>query len=306
MIIKKNTTWLRLLFCVKGSSFEDTWLRILGVTAVAVVVTVFRDQISGYTLTTTPFTLIGVSLGIFLGFRNNASYDRFWEGRKLWGAMVNTARTLARQSYTLIDSEDAELPEFRRRFVHRVIAFTHAFRHHLRSSDPTEDIKEFLSQEDLSTALSKKHRPLALLKQLGDDLRFARGKGWIHELHVPAVDAQLVEVSNILGACERIRSTPIPFTYTILIHRIVAFYCLLLPFGIIDTVGLVTPVVVFLISHAFFGLDAIGDEIEEPFGLHTHDLPIHGISRNIEINLRELLGETELPEQLEPTDGVLV
>ena len=122
---------------------------------------------------------------------------------------------------------------------------------------------------------------------------------------MPAIDSQLVELSNILGGCERIKNTPIPFTYTILIHRIVAFYCLLLPFGIIDTAGELTPVVVLLISHAFFGLDAIGDEIEQPFGTLPNHLPLATISRNVEINLLELTDDPSRPEPLTPVNGLL-
>ena len=104
---------------------------------------------------------------------------------------------------------------------------------------------------------------------------------------------------------DRIKNTPIPFSYTVLIHRIVASYCMFLPFGIVDTMGIMTPVVVLLISHAFFGLDAIGDEIEEPFGIQPNDLPLFTISRNIEVNLLELLGDHDTPTRIAPKGGVL-
>jgi putative membrane protein len=309
VIVKHRISWIRLLFQVKGSSLEETWPRITTTTLVAILVTVVELNygLGQYTLTTTPFTLVGVALGIFLGFRNNASYDRFWEARKLWGSLVNTSRSLARQAYSLLAANDSEeLAEFRRVFVKRVIAFVHAFRHHLRNTDPLDDIARFLPSSDLDQVRSAAHRPIIILQQLGLDLAQARDKKWLHELNMPAMDAQLVELSNILGACERIKNTPIPFTYTVLIHRLVAFYCLFLPFGLVDTVGPLTPLVVFLISHAFFGLDAIGDEIEEPFGTLPNNLPLLTISRNIEINLLELIGDRPLPEPIAPRNGVLV
>ncbi|EAR21752.1 bestrophin family protein [Nitrococcus mobilis] len=309
MIVKKKIAWLRLLFQFKGSSFEETWPRIVTATGVASAVTYFqlRYNIQEYTLTTTPFTLIGVALSIFLGFRNNAAYDRFWEGRTLWGALVNTSRSLARQAYSLIDgSPESEILRFRQTFVKRVIAFVHSLRHHLRGTDSLEDITAFLPGEDLDAVQRSSHRPLAILQQLGQDLAHARNQRWLHELNVPDIDAQLIELSNILGGCERIKNTPIPFTYTVLIHRIVAFYCLFLPFGLVDTIGVLTPVVVFLISHAFFGLEAIGDEIEEPFGTEPNDLPLATISLNIEINLLELIGEPNRPEPLAPQKDILL
>lgn len=308
MIVKDKLSWLQLLFSFRGSDSEDTWLRVLTATGVAVVVTwlKLRYDLLEYTLTTTPFTLIGTALGIFLGFRNNAAYDRFWEGRKLWGAMVNTSRSLTRQAFTLIDSpgDQDELSLFRRRFVRRIIAFVHALRHHLRNTDPFEEIAPYLPAADLLEVRPSSHRPLIILQQLGRDLAQARDQQWIAEVNVSAVDDQLVELSNIMGACERIKNTPIPFAYTVLSHRMVTFYCLFLPFGLVDTTKLLTPVVVFLIAEAFYGLDAIGDEIENPFGTLSNHLPLATISRSIEINLLELLGDPNRPAPLQPQNGV--
>lgn len=310
MIIKEKVAWLRLLFYFRGTSFEKTWPRILAVTVVSVIVTYVElyYNIQNYTLTTTPFTLIGIALGIFLGFRNSAAYDRFWEGRKLWGALVNTARTLARQAYSLIDArqDDKALMGFREKFVRRVIAFVHALRCHLRHEDPAVDIEKFLSQQDFTAVIASTHRPLAILQQLGRDLAYARNQGWLHELNAPFIDAQLAELSNILGACERINNTPIPFTYSILIHRIVAAYCFFLPFGLVEVSGILTPAVVLFISYAFLELDAIGDEIENPFGKDPNDLPLSTISRTIESNLLELIDSPECPEPLKPVNNILL
>ena len=310
MIIKNKVSWVRLLFHFRGSSFMETWPRILAVTVVAIIVTYVElyYHIQEYTLTTTPFTLVGVALGIFLGFRNNASYDKFWEGRKLWGALVNTSRSLTRQACFVINSShDAEeLQHFREVFVKRVIAYAHALRCHLRNEDPAEEIKKFLPQKDWASVVESKHRPLAILQQLGRDLAVARERRWLSELSFPFMDAQLNELTNILGACERIKSTPIPFSYSVLIHRIVASYCLSLPFGLVETTGVLTPIVVLLISYAFFELDAIGDEIENPFDLQPNDLPLTAISRNIEINLLELINNPDRPEALKPENDILM
>lgn len=310
MIIKGKISWIRFIFHFKGSSFEKIWPRILVVTVVAIIVTYIElhYNLQGYTLTITPFTLIGVALSIFLGFRNNAAYDRFWEGRKLWGSLVNTSRSLARQAYSLIDSphEDESLQQFREVFILRIIAFTHAIRCHLRDEDPLDEIKKFLPPGDLHLVIKSTHRPLTILQQLGRDLAYARNKRWLHELNLPFIDAQLVELSNILGSCERIKNTPIPFTYNVLIRRIVATYCFFIPFGLIETTGAATPLVVFMISHAFFGLDAIGDEMESPFDKQPNNLPLMAISRNIEINLLELIDKPDRPEPLKPSaDSIL-
>lgn len=288
----------------------ETWPRILAATATAVIVTYVElyYSIQEYTLTTTPFLLIGVALGVFLGFRNNASYDKFWEGRKLWGSLINTARNLARQTCFLIDSaQDADAAQcFREVFVKRIIAYAHALRCHLRNEDPLKEIELFLPPEDLDKALASSHRPLAILRQLGQDLATARTRGWLDEHSYPAIDTQLNELTSILGGCERIRNTPLPFSYSVLIHRIVAAYCLFLPFGLVETTGTLTPVVVMMISYAFFELDAIGDEIENPFGLQPNDLPLTAISRAIEINLLESIGAPNHREPLKPINDILI
>ena len=116
----------------------------------------------------------------------------------------------------------------------------------------------------------------------------------------------MTEMLAVQGGCERIKSTPLPFTYNVLIHRIVAVYCLSMPLGLIESTGWMTPVAVCLISYALFGLDAIGDEVEQPFELDDNDLPLDGISRTIEINLLEMIGAEDIPEPLQPVKGLLL
>lgn len=310
MIVKDKVSWVRLLFHLRGSSIVETWPRILTVTVTAAVVTYIElyYSIQAYTLTTTPFLLVGVALGIFLGFRNSASYDKFWEGRKLWGTLVNTARSLTRQICYLTDSKrDHEiLQPFQAMFVKRIIAFAHALRCHLRDQEPFEEIKKFLPADDYAAVVVAKHRPLIILQQLSRDLAIARDRRWLSEYNHPFLEAQLNEFSNILGGCERIKNTPIPFSYSVLIHRIVAAYCLSLPFGLVETTGVLTPIVVLMISYAFFELDAIGDEIESPFGLQPNDLALTAISRNIEINLLELINDADRPDAVKPVDDILI
>ncbi len=267
-------------------------------------------------LTTTPFTLVGFALSIFLGFRNNTSYDRFWEGRKLWGSLVNTTRSLTRQILTLVgplphpeDSRasvgEEELRELRRGLVYRIIAYVHAFRMHLRDEDSLGELEGLLPKVELESLAAEINRPVAILQSIGDELQGAWRRGLIHTMHLPVLEDSLTQLTNIQGGCERIKSTPIPFSYTVLIHRIVAIYCLALPFGLVHSIGIFTPIVVTLVSYAFLGLDAVGDEIENPFGMDPNDLPLSGLSRMIEVNLRQRLGEGFLPPLLKPEGDIL-
>jgi putative membrane protein len=345
IVIPKNTTWLRILFSWRGTALRRVWLRVLAVTLIATAVEVYH-HISPipeqYSLTVQPFSLIGLALGIFLGFRNNTSYDRFWEGRRLWGSLVNTSRTLTRQILTLVgpipepqasrlteprrwlyrvdstephdeasgempavDTDDEELVAFHKEMVHRLAAYVHCFRMHLRDQDALHELRRLLPEDEVEALKVEPNRPIAILQTLGDRFRDAWLRGWIHPLHMSVLDKSLTDLCDIQGGCERVKSTPIPFSYTALIHSIVAIYCVALPFGLIEVVGFLTPVVVAIVAYAFFGLDAVGDEIEDPFGTEENDLPLAAISTMIEINVRHRIGDRRLPAMPKPVNRVL-
>lgn len=312
MLVPAKVSWWRLVFKYKGSELPRTKYRIAGVVAVAIVVTIL-EKLHGWhaNLKPLPFTLIGVALGVFLGFRNNASYDRWWEGRKLWGAAVNTARTFARQILTLVGPRDSEgvdpaaLAALRKELVYRVIAWAHALRLALRDDDAAADLRPFLPADEIEQLQLESNKPYAITQGTAERLREAWRRGWIDSLHLPVLEQSMTGLTDIQGGCERIKTTPIPFSYTTLIHRITAGYCYSLPFGIVADIGIYTPFAVILVSYAFFGLDVVGDEIEMPFGMDPNDLPLRAISRTIEINLRQRLGETDLPPMHRPVDEVL-
>jgi putative membrane protein len=308
VIVKQPIPWIRLVLAIHHSALPKTLPRTLAFTAFSVFVT-WLEMMAGYdafTLTIAPFTLIGLAISVFLGFRTNVAYDRYWEGRKLWGALVNVSRTFTRQATTLID---APAPELNRamasELVHRTIAFAYALKHQLRHTEPWDDLSPLLSAEEIERLRSQRNVPLGISRMLGERLNDAWRKGWIRDIHMPVFEKSLTEMTAIQGGCERIDNTPVPFAYTTLIHRIVGFYCLLLPFGIVNDIRWMTPLVVLMICHAFFGLDEIGDEIEEPFGIEPQDLPLAAISRTIEINLLQYLDEPDVPPMLEPVGRVL-
>lgn len=306
MIVSTRNTWLHTLFQVRGSTILRTWRRLLLALAVAVVVTYLHESYLRDSeileIDMTPFSLTGLALGIFLGFRNNTSYDRFWEGRKLWGRVVNASRTLTRQILTLARPAGAE---YHREAVHRLVAYVHALRVHLRGSKDYSQLKPFLDAEEFAALEGESNVPISILQTMGERFRDAWDEGKVDAFHLPVLEGSLTELAGVQGGCERIRATPIPFSYSVLLHRIVAVYCLTLPFGLVASTGVLTPFVVLLISYAFFGLDAVGEEIEDPFGLDPNDLPLDAITRMIEINLRQRIGDTDLPPLLEPTKNVL-
>jgi putative membrane protein len=312
MLVPSKVSWWRTVLRYRGSELPRTKYRILGVLLVSVVVTVIEHERARWDtgLSPLPFTFVGVALGIFMGFRNNAAYDRWWEGRKLWGTLVNTSRSLCRQVLTLIGPQpeattphdEAALTALRKELVYRVIAFVHALRLALRDDATLHELEPFLPREEIERLEGERNRPFAINQGTAERFRRAWHDGLIHPMHLLTLEASLTVLTDVQGACERIKNTPIPFSYTTLIHRITAVYCYALPFGIVDQVKSFTPFVCVIVAYAFFGLDVVGEEIENPFGTDYNDLPLRAISRTIEINLRQRLGESDLPPAVTPVN----
>lgn len=297
MIVRPRPSAAKLFFITRGSIIKDIVPQLTMTTLVALVTSLFRDDLSraGITLTPLPFSLIGLALAIFLGFKNTASYDRFWEARKLWGELVNTSRSLTRQIQTFLP--DSPLT---RSMIRDQIAYAFALRTHLRPEHVDQDVKRYVESSEVEAILGSINVPNALLRKLGRSLKLAIESGSLNPQQVQSMDASLNVLTDILGGCERIRATPIPFSYTLLLHRTAYIYCFLLPFGLVDSAGLLMPAIVTLVSYTFFGLEALGAEIEEPFGTATNDLPLNSICRAIERDLLESLGEQDLPPVLVP------
>ena len=311
MIVRDRPSGIRLFLVVRGSILKRIRLTLLINTLSAILVTVVHGNFFALkiTLTTIPFTLMALPLAIFLGFRNSAAYDRYWEARKLWGELVLRCRSLSRQCQSFIQPADlaqaAEAEAARQRLLYRTIAFVHALRLQLRDQTDYSEIRRWVPDAEWSQlqAASNKHDRLVL--EMGKELGQCQRRGWIDPCLTVTLDNTLSALNAAAASCERIKSTPIPFSYTLLLHRTAYLYCFLLPFGLVDTIGFMTPFVVAIVAYTFFGLDALGDEIEEPFGMEANDLPLDTLCRAIEINLLESLDETELPAKLEPVNYCL-
>jgi putative membrane protein len=304
MILRDRPSTLRLFLVMRGSVLPSIWKSLLATTLLAVAVAFTDGRLWGHKIGigAIPFTLMGLPLAIFLGFRNNAAYDRYWEGRKQWGELVLRSRSLARQCLSLMESGGTPDGDLRARMIMRAIAYAHALRHRLRRSDPSADVAPWLAADEWERASILPNLPHALMLEMGADLGRSLRERRIDPFLAPTVDATLSAMTAVAAACERIHGTPIPFSYTLLLHRTAYLYCWLLPFGLVDAIGDLTPLVTALVAYTFFGLDALGDEIEEPFGTSDHDLPLDAICRTIEIDLRTALGDTELPPPLLPVD----
>ena len=220
----------------------------------------------------------------------------------MWGVLLIEARTLTRQICTLTTGDEKE----RRRLGYLVIAFVHALRHQLRDTDPSKSLTPLIEDEVWRRrVLAARFKPVIVLVAIGEGLSDLRRAGRLEPILANAMEPTLSALSNVLGACERIANTPIPFTYSVIIHRVIYLFVLLLPFGLVEAVGAWTPVVVGFTAYMFLTLEALSDEIEEPFGLMPNDLPLDGMAAGIEASVRETLGEAPLPAPLKPVDYML-
>lgn len=243
MIIRPREHWLRMLLVWNGSVLPTILPQLVLTLAISLVAVWGGGRVLGekVPLNPTPFTLIGLTLAIFAGFRNNASYERYREGRQLWGGMLTATRTLVSQAlcYGAIGDDAAA----RRAFVHKVVAFVYALKHQLRGTDPAADLRARLDDEACARIAAARFAPVALVHELRGAFAARADAGKLAETRLWMLDARLDELVAMVSGCERIASTPIPFSYDVLLHRTIYAYCALLPFGLVDSIGAATPFV---------------------------------------------------------------
>lgn len=268
----------------------------------------------------TPIGVLGSALAIFVAFRNNSAYGRWWEARTLWGGIVNSSRVLARLIITFTDShahqanyDPARSEAFKRSMVYKVIAWVHALRLQLRGQSSWEEIQPFLSAEEYSEVTGKDHKPNALQLLMGRQIYEAMGAGTLGGFDSFQMEGQLLALANYQGGAERIKNTPLPRQYDFFTRLFVILFALLLPFGLLSFFlsdlllpfsWLIIPLSV-LIAGVFIIMERTGAANEDPFENKVTDVALSAICNTIERNLREMLGETELPPKLEPVDGYL-
>ena len=298
MIIRPRPTFWQLFFITRGSVVPRIAPQIIGFTIYAAGVVVIAELLGidfgVYGLA--PFTLLGVSLSIYLGFRNNAAYDRWWEARKLWGQLVFDIRNLARAATALVPSNTGQT----RPLLMEALAFCHLLRGQLRNVDVSKEAEGFLGNE-MPSINAQTNKSDAVLRRMGERIGKLKAAGVIEAMDYRILDERLSTLAALQAGCERIANTPLPFAYTLLLHRSAYIFCVLLPFGLAPSLGWLTPLFTAVIAYTFFGLDALSEELEDPFGMEANDLPLDRMCRICEISVFEALGEPA-PEPLKAVD----
>lgn len=297
MIIRPKVNQFAILFTLKGSIAKRIALRTLMVTLLAsAIVLVEILHPSNFTkVNATPFTLLGLSLSIFMNFRNNACYDRWYEARKAWGEVVVHIRSVIRETHVIRESAE------RKPLLLNLCGFAHALNARLRKESEADASSQWIMPKPDPQTPDYSGRILQTVGQQCSDLHQS---GELTEWRYMLLANHLTSLTQAQAVCERIKTTPLPFPYTLLLHRTIYLFCILLPFAMAEPLGWLTPLFTAIVSYTFFGLDAIADELEDPFGRDENDLPTDALVRTIERDILSELG-AEVPPALKPVDYVL-
>lgn len=281
--------------------FREIWrpAALLFVWDVIVTVTYY---VVPFTAPSLPLTLFGTALALFLGFRSNSAYQRWWEGRVLWGQMINASRSLARQARNYLPDEAKDL---KRTIVLRQIAYVNALRCQLRRQPSDGEVLRFLSRGEADFALGRVNVANGIVDGTGRRINGARADGWIDTIQQASMESILVDIANAQGGMERLKNMPLPSQYRFFPTIFTHLLCLLLPIGLVETLGFATPLGSSIAGLMFLVVLAIGDDLVDPFANTVHDVPLSAMCRTIEIDLLQAIGD-QAPEPLRPdASGVL-
>lgn len=267
---------------------------------------------------------LSTALAIYLGFKNNNAYERWWEARKIWGLIVNYSRSWAREVLTMIlpnGNQGEELSKLQHRLLYRHIAFVNALRVFLRKqhdynksnitelvevSNGYDEIKKFISEKEYGEAMTKKNPPNYLLQLQGDDLKTAFENGWLTDFRFIKLSETLTEFNNHQGMSERIKNTPLPRPYSFFSRVFVTIHGTLIPFAFIEELDWVNIPLSILINFVFLALDYVGERTEDPFENRMDDTPLTAISQTVEENVKEMYGDIDLPIKHGEKMGVIM
>jgi putative membrane protein len=306
VIVREKPAVWELFFVSRGSVIHRILPQMIAVTCLTLLLVVLHRRGWAQIPTIAPLGLsvIGATLSIFAAFRNAASYERWWEARKVAGLIVVEARSLARQAQNYIAAVPGD--DLSRRIALRCIAFIQVTGDFLRDRPIGEDSAPYLSSGERAALASSRSPANRLLAFFSADIAVAVAAGRLSPQMARTLEDRVIALTLAYGMLERTKVTPMPFPYTLAIRRISYLFCFLLPFGLSDLNSYWAPVLTVIISYIFFGLDVLADDLETPFAdTSIMTIPLDAMARGVEINVLESLGEKDLPEPLRPKDFVL-
>lgn len=280
--------WFHLAFRLHGSVIPAIMPRTLLCGAVGVIVSILyiHEVPVSYPINNFIPELV---LSLLLVFRTNTAYERFWEGRKLWGGLVNSVRNMARQIWIIVLEREKRDRDYKIVMLRSLVAYAVAVKLHLRRQHPDDELRSLVSAEQFKKLATMNNPPLEIAFWIGDYLQMQHQRDRLNVYQLAAMQQTLNGMVDILGGCERILKTPIPLAYAIHLKQLLLIYCITLPFQIVSAVGWWTGPLVALIGFTLFGIEEIGVEIEDPFGCDPNDLPLDDICNTMLRNIDDLI-----------------
>ncbi|MBV4358251.1 bestrophin family protein [Pinibacter aurantiacus] len=245
--------------------------------------------------------ILGTVISLLLAFRSNQAYDRWWEARIIWGAIVNDSRTFTRQIQCFVEPDYANdvKKAFQQRMVNRQIAWTYSLGQSLRGLNATDGLERLISRKELHYVSSHDNVPNALINLHGKDIKNMLEEGWINEFQQVELDHTLTRFCDSMGKCERIKNTVFPVTYSFYLHIALYFFLLLLPFGVIEYIGIIEIPLVTILATFFLLIEKMAVHLQDPFENKPTDTPMSSIARTIERNLKQMMQtEQDMPAQV--------
>ena len=253
-------------------------------------------------------TVPGTVIALLLGFRTNSAYDRWWEARIVWGAIVNDSRTWVRQLMTFIKYENQSSSDFDKikSMALRHIAWNYTLARHLRKQNPMKDVARLIKQSELEEVKTKSNVPNSLLYIQGSEIKKLYEMGKIDRYQFMQLDSTLTRLTDSMGKCERIKNTVFPASYTLLVEILIYLWIIFLPFGLVDMIGYILIPTTISLAVSFLVVERVAVYMQDPFENLPTDTAMLTLSRTIEINIKEELGEEDIPDPIEPKNGVLM
>jgi len=283
MIDYETRSWLGTLVHMRGSVLPKLVPRMI-VYSILGAGAAYLYQHTGFFIPPIAHTLVGVALGLLLVFRTNASYDRFWEGRRLFGMIVNRSRDLVRQIVAYLGGDDAAARGERETLVRHVNLLYALIRQFLRRERDLAALGPLVTDEERAVLEPVAVRPTVVVTWITRALGRAADAGRLTEQRLQLLDGNLTSFVDSWGGAERILKTPIPFAYAQHIKLFLVLFCLTVPFALVDSMRWATPAAVAVVVFGLFGIEEIGIEIEDPFGYDANDLPLDRIGETIAVD----------------------
>ena len=289
IIQPEEISWFKIIFLWQSSVIPAIIPRVVFCGSFGLLISIIHYYYTDVGIPILSSVVPSIVLGLLLVFRTNTAYERFWEGRKLWGSLVNSIRNLARTIFICVSENSPKDREEKIKILHLLVVFAMSTKLHLRGQPIDGEIID-LVQRDWYEKLREVHNPpLQLALLIGEYLQQEFERNRINSYQLIAMLKLLDTMVDVLGGCERILKTPIPVAYSIHLKQLLLIYCLTLPFQLVTELAWWTAPIVSVISFTVFGIEQIGIEIENPFGLDANDLPLESICQTIQINIEELI-----------------